>query len=144
MSLETFSHTNQTLWVKKPLVLAVDDDEDSLLLLSEILKAFDFACIKTLQGQAVFSLARQHQPDLILLDVVLRDISGIEVIQQLKQHPQTQAIPVIAVTALARAEEREQILELGWDDYISKPYTLEGLQHLLHRTLDRIGFCPVR
>ncbi|WP_242024378.1 response regulator [Trichocoleus sp. FACHB-591] len=140
MNMESFRHKHQHLWVKQPLILVVDDDEDSLLLLSQILKVFGFACINTLQGQTVLNLAKRYQPDLILLDVVLRDISGVEVIQQLKQHPQTQAIPVIAVTALARVEDREQILQLGWDDYISKPYTLEGLEGLIYRTLNQIGF----
>lgn len=143
MNLEPFSHKHQQPWAKQPLILAVDDDEDSLLLLSQILQVFGFACIKTLQGQAVLSLAKRYQPDLILLDVILRDISGVAVVQQLKQHAQTQEIPVIAVTALARVEDRETILRSGWDGYISKPYTLEALEALIHCTLKQVGLCQV-
>jgi CheY-like chemotaxis protein len=76
------------------------------------------------------------QPDLILLDIMLPDMDGLEVIRCLKQISRTMTIPIVAVTALARATDREQILLAGCDDYISKPYMLEDLAALVYRYLN--------
>lgn len=76
-------------------------------------------------------LARNYRPDLILLDIVLLGLSGVNVVQCLKQDLQTTTIPVIAVIGLARAGDRQQILQAGCNDYISKPYILENLEGII-------------
>lgn len=122
---------------KQPLILAVDDDEDNLFLLTEVLRPLSCLSITATRGEVALVLAQNCQPDLILLDVMLPDFNGIEVVQRLRQNPQTRNIPVIAVTALARTEDRESLLLEGCDDYISKPYMLNDLENIIYRHLNR-------
>ncbi|WP_347277287.1 response regulator [Leptolyngbya sp. FACHB-671] len=122
----------------RPLILAVDDNEDNLLMLLHALDLFGFSSISTLKGQAALPLAQAYQPDLILMDIVLPDLSGLEIIRQLKQTVETAHIPIIAVTALARAEDRESILQTGCEDYIYKPYNLDELEVMLQQHLSRM------
>lgn len=133
--MELALKTNQPYTISQPLILAVDDDEDNLLLLTEILTPVDCIVITATDGQQALELAKQRQPALILLDVMLPDISGIEVVQQLKQNPLTMNIPVVAVTALARVEDRDRLFLAGCDAYVSKPYMLEDLEALIDRYL---------
>jgi len=138
--LELLLHSNQPPEINQPLILAVDDDEDNLLLLTEVLKPLECSFITATQGQAAINLAQDHQPSLILLDVMLPDLSGIEVVHQLKHNPQTMRIPVIAVTALAREEDREHLLLAGCDDYVSKPYMIDELEAIIRRYLRSVDF----
>jgi CheY-like chemotaxis protein len=70
-----------------------------------------------------------------MLDMMLPDMDGMEVLSHLKQNPLTNMIPVIAVTALARPEDRERILSAGCNEFVSKPYLVDELEELLHRYL---------
>jgi CheY-like chemotaxis protein len=128
---------------ERPLILAVDDDEDSLLLLFYALESLDCTILTETGGQAALNAAATQKPDLILLDIVLPDIYGVDCIRLLKQNPETQSIPIIAVTALARAEERELILLKGCDAYVSKPYMLDELEALIRCHLPCIPACSV-
>lgn len=121
---------------KQPLILAVDDDEDNLFLLTEVLRPLSCLSITATHGEAALLLAQACQPNLILLDVMLPDFNGMEVIQRLRQNPQTKNIPVVAVTALARTEDRENLLLEGFNDYISKPYMLSDLENIICRHLN--------
>ena len=123
---------------KQSLILAVDDHEDNLLLLTEVLSPLKCSCITATYGQMALQLAQTHQPDLILLDVMLPDFNGIEVVRCLKQNPQTMIIPVIAVTALASQEDRDRLLLAGCDDYISKPYMIDELEAIIHHHLSPV------
>lgn len=116
---------------KQARILAVDDNEDNLLLLSEVLNIFDCSLITTTHGQKALLLAQTYNPDLILLDVMLPDLNGVEVVRHLKQNKTTKHIPVIAVTALARKEDRDRLLAAGCCEYITKPYMLEDLEALV-------------
>lgn len=138
--MELLLKSGQSGVTKQPLILAVDDDEDNLLLLTEVISPMSCSFITATSGQAVLMLAQDYQPDLILLDAMLPDVSGIEVIHHLRQNPQTKTIPVIAVTALARAEDRERLLAAGCNDYISKPYMLDDLEAIIHRYLSLTPF----
>jgi CheY-like chemotaxis protein len=91
--------------------------------------------IKAVDGLSAVSLARTYQPDLILLDIVLPYMDGIEVISILRKDSITKTIPVIAVTALAIAQVRDRLLEAGFDDYVSKPYMLEDIEAKVQRYL---------
>ena len=113
---------------QRPLILVVEDDEDNLLLLNSTLTLFGWEFISTTSGQTALALAKSHTPDLILLDILLPDLNGLEVITQLKQDYRTKAIPVIAVTALAKTEDRNRLLLAGFQDYISKPYMLDHIE----------------
>jgi len=120
---------------QKPLILVVEDDEDNLLLLNSTLNLFGWEFINATNGQTALALAKSYTPDLILLDILLPDLNGLQVIECLKQDRRTQLIPVIAVTALARAEDREQLLLAGFHDYISKPYMLDSIEASIRRHL---------
>lgn len=113
------------------LILSVDDREDSLLLSSLIIEDLGYSSITASNGQTALRLAQLYQPSLILLDIVLPDIDGLEVLHHLKQNPLTSAIPVIAVTAMAMKDERKQIQAAGFEDYLSKPYMLEDLENII-------------
>jgi CheY-like chemotaxis protein len=80
-------------------------------------------------------LAQTYQPDLILLDVLMPYMDGIEVVTQLRKDSSTKAIPVIAVTALALKEDRERLLQAGFNDYIIKPYMIEDIEATVQRHL---------
>jgi CheY-like chemotaxis protein len=119
----------------KPLILAVDDDEDNLLLLAYALEPLGCSLLTAVDGRSALSLARSYQPDLILLDVLMPYMNGVEVVSQLREDPKIKTIPVIAVTALAIAEDRKRLLQVGFNDYISKPYMLEDIEATVRRYL---------
>jgi len=120
---------------QRPLVLVVDDDRDNLELMRHILDWFGCSCLGALDGKTTLSVVRDRLPDLILLDIRLPDIDGIELIYQLKQDPKLLNIPIIAVTSLARPEDRDRILLAGCVDYICKPFNLDNLEITIRRHL---------
>lgn len=140
MNLELLIKSGQSTVTKKPLILAVDDDEDNLLLLTEVLEPMSCSVLTATHGKTTIHLAQVCQPDLILLDVMLPDLNGLEVVHRLRQNPQTKLIPVVAVTALARSEDRDRLLLAGCNDYISKPYMLDELEAVICRQLSLTSF----
>src|SRR5271156_3230224 len=105
-------------------ILIVEDNPISLTLLKQLLKAHGYEVLGTPEGLQALDLAREEQPDLILMDIRLPDISGFEVTRLLKQDQRTKTIPIVAVTALASPEYEKKGLESGCDAYIPKPITL--------------------
>ena len=105
-------------------ILIVEDNSVSLTLLKQLLKAHGYEVLETPEGLQALDLAREEQPDLILMDIRLPDISGLEVTRLLKQDDRTKTIPIIAVTALASPEDERKGLESGCDAYLPKPITL--------------------
>ena len=102
-------------------LLIVDDEKHNRSLLTELLRG-DYRVILAKNGGQALERAREHQPDLILLDVLMPDMDGYRVIRELKNDDLTRDIPVIFVTALDSAGDEEHGLELGAVDYISKPF----------------------
>jgi CheY-like chemotaxis protein len=123
------AQTNAT----KPLILAVDDDEDNLLLLAYALEPLGCSLLTAVDGLMGLSLARTYQPDLILLDILLPYMDGGEVVSQIRKDPKIQTVPIIAVTALANAQDRERLLRAGCNDYLSKPYMLDDIEAAVRR-----------
>ena len=104
----------------KPTVLVVDDTTDNLTVISGLLK--DLYKIKVASnGAKALEIVRGSPPDLILLDVMMPEMSGYEVCTRLKSDPATRDIPVIFLTALASAEDERKGLDLGAEDYVTKP-----------------------
>lgn len=120
---------------EKPIILAVDDDEDNLLLLAYALEPLDCCLLTAADGLSALQSAQVYQPDLILLDILMPYMDGSEVVSHLRKDLNTQALPVIAVTALANATDRERLLKLGFNDYLSKPYMLEDIEAIIQRYL---------
>lgn len=119
----------------KQCILAVDDNDDNLLLVTQILTRHDRTLLTAQSGKAALSIAQTVQPDLILLDILLPDLSGFDVLHHLRHTAATASIPIIAVTALARADDRQKLLQAGCNDCISKPYLLEDLELAVERCL---------
>lgn len=117
------------------LVLIMEDDDDCLLITTYTLELLGYRCLSTQNSGEALCLARNYHPDLFLLDIVMPDVDGIEVYHQLRQLPECQACPMIAVTALAMDRERAQILAAGFDDFLSKPFFLQDLARMMHRHL---------
>lgn len=123
---------------KTPLVLAVDADEDNLLLVKYVVEQFNCTLLTATNSTEALSLARDNQPDLILLEMVLPELDGFELIRLLKDSNLTDRISPIALTQLASPREREKILDVGCEAYLSKPYLFEDLEAILSRYLDRL------
>ncbi|MDD5130512.1 MAG: response regulator [Candidatus Omnitrophica bacterium] len=102
-------------------ILIIDDNEKNRLLMSDILQYRGYEILQTEDGEKGVSMARQFQPDLILLDMQMPGIDGFAVAKILKSDTLTKDIKVIAVTSLAMKGDKERILALGVDDYIAKP-----------------------
>lgn len=119
----------------EPLILAVDDCEDDRSLMASILKIIGCQCITTFDGTTALELAQQCQPDLILLDIWMPSMDGLEVVHFLKQNVETASIPVVAVTGVVMLSLREQFLAAGGDDYLAKPYTIAELDRSIRHNL---------
>ena len=119
-----------------PSILAVDDDQDNLHLIRCVVEALNFKCYGINDGTKVFDLAIDKAPELILLDIVMPNLSGFEIINQLKSNLFTENIPIIAVTGLASLYHQVQIKSAGFDDYICKPFILEELESKLLECLN--------
>jgi CheY-like chemotaxis protein len=117
--------------VRHPHVLLVDDDVDNLMLLSYIFEQFLCSVVCETEGEAALEQIQQSNFDLVILDIQLPGVSGLEVVEVLRANPLRASIPVIAVTALARPQERDMILQAGCDRYISKPFMVEELEKLI-------------
>jgi CheY-like chemotaxis protein len=120
---------------RHPLILVVEDDDDNLLLIRYALESFNYGFIGQNDSRKALATAKECLPDLILMDILLPNVDGIQLVKHLKQDEITRGIPVIAVTALAKMEDRESLLLEGFVDYISKPYMLDDLEAIIRRHL---------
>jgi two-component system cell cycle response regulator DivK len=105
-------------------VLIVEDNELNMKLFHDLLDAHGYHTIQTRNGLDALSLAREHRPDLILMDIQLPEVSGLEVTRWLKDDEQLNSIPVVAVTAFAMKGDEERIRSGGCEAYISKPISV--------------------
>lgn len=119
-----------------PQILVVDDDPDNLQLTCYVVESAGYGVTRAMTGDRAVVLARQIAFDLILLDIVLPDLDGFAVLQQVRQSSLHPAVPVIAITALAHQREKAQIVKAGFNSYLSKPYDIEALELLLSQ------YCP--
>ncbi|MEQ8639447.1 MAG: response regulator [Alphaproteobacteria bacterium] len=105
-------------------VLIVEDNELNMKLFNDLLEAHGYTTLQTRDGLNALAMAREHQPDLILMDIQLPEVSGLEVTRQLKDDAELKAIPVVAVTAFAMKGDEEKIRQGGCEAYISKPISV--------------------
>ncbi len=121
----------------KNKVLIVEDNELNMKLFDDLLSAHQYQTFKTRDGNHVLELARQHMPDLILMDIQLPEVSGLEVTRRLKAEADLRHIPVVAVTAFAMKGDEEKIRNGGCEDYISKPIAIGEFIKIVQKYLDR-------
>lgn len=105
-------------------VLIVEDNELNMKLFHDLLEANGYQTLQTRSGKEALGLARQHRPDLILMDIQLPEISGLQVTEEIKRDDDLRSIPVIAVTAFAMKGDEERIRAGGCEAYISKPISI--------------------
>jgi two-component system cell cycle response regulator DivK len=105
-------------------ILVVEDNELNMKLFHDLLEAHGYNILQTRDGMEALKLARAHKPDLILMDIQLPEVSGLEVTKWIKEDDALKAIPIIAVTAFAMKGDEEKIREGGCEAYIAKPISV--------------------
>lgn len=116
-------------------VLIVEDNELNMKLFQDLLEAHDFKTLQTRNGHDVLQMARQHHPDLILMDIQLPGVSGLDITKELKRDESLKSIPVIAVTAFAMKGDEQKIRDGGCEDYISKPISVMDFLSVVQKYL---------
>ena len=116
-------------------VMIVEDNELNMKLFHDLLEAHGYDTVATRNGIEALDLARKHRPDLILMDIQLPEVSGLEVTKWLKEDPELKAIPVVAVTAFAMKGDEEKIRDGGCEAYIAKPISVASFMRTVERFL---------
>jgi len=116
-------------------VLIVEDNELNIKLFNDLLEAHGYATLQTKDGIEAMKMARLHRPDLILMDIQLPEVSGLEVTKWLKEDPELRAIPVVAVTAFAMKGDEDKIRQGGCEAYIAKPISVAKFLETVQRFL---------
>jgi two-component system, cell cycle response regulator DivK len=105
-------------------VLVVEDNELNLKLFCDLLRAHDFAAEPVSDGRTAVARARAFDPDLVVMDIQMPHVSGLDLIREMKLDPRLRSIPIMAVTAYAGREDEERIRAAGANAYVSKPISL--------------------
>ncbi len=121
-------------------VLIVEDNELNMKLFNDLLETRGCKILQTRSGVEAVALARQNRPDLILMDIQLPEVSGLEVTQWLKDDEELRSIPIIAVTAFAMKGDEDKIRQGGCEAYLSKPISVAKF----FETVDRYLKEPLR
>lgn len=121
-----------------PKLLIVEDDDALAELLSWNFKKADYDVIQTPDGEEALLLVKEHRPDVVLLDWMIENLSGIEVCRQLRRSPDTANIPIIMLTARGEEEDKIRGLEIGADDYVTKPFSPRELIARVKAVLRRV------
>ena len=124
MSLEAVMRNGSLGEPLPKTVLIVEDNDLNMKLFNDLLEAHGYSTLRTTDGVEALQMARRHRPDLILMDIQLPEISGLEVTKWLKADDDLRAIPIIAVTAFAMKGDEQKIREGGCEAYIAKPISV--------------------
>ena len=116
-------------------VLIVEDNELNMKLFHDLLDAYGYKTLQTRNGMDALKIAREHRPQLILMDIQLPEVSGLEVTKWLKDDEDLRHIPVIAVTAFAMKGDEERIRQGGCEAYLSKPISIVTFLETIRRFL---------
>jgi len=134
----TFEIANPNLNTDRPVrkkVLIVEDNDLNMKLFNDLLVAHGYGTLQTKDGVEALALARQHRPDLILMDIQLPEVSGLQVIRWIKEDKDLRTIPVIAVTAFAMKGDEEKMRDGGCEAYIAKPISVTNFWRTVERFL---------
>ncbi|MBD2210600.1 response regulator [Nostoc linckia FACHB-104] len=121
---------------QNPLILLAEDNEANIETLAAYLNSLDYRLILANNGQAAIDLAIAHSPDLILMDIQMPGMDGLEAIRQIRSHNSLASIPIIALTALAMPQDRAKCLDAGADEYLSKPVKLKQLNAIIQELIN--------
>ena len=117
-------------------VLIVEDNELNMKLFHDLLEAHGYSTLQTRDGMEALKLARQHVPDLILMDIQLPEVSGLEITKWIKEDDRLKSIPVVAVTAFAMKGDEEKIRKGGCEAYIAKPISVQIFMETVQKLLN--------
>jgi two-component system cell cycle response regulator DivK len=117
-------------------ILVVEDNEKNMKLVRDVLLATGYRTLEAATGGQAVELAAEHAPDLVLMDIQLPDVDGVNVLRRLRADERTAAIPVLAVTAQAMHGDRERLLAAGFDGYVSKPLNIRELISIVRQHCD--------
>ncbi len=117
-------------------VLVVEDNELNMKLFHDLLEAHGYNILQTKDGMDALRIAREHKPDLILMDIQLPEVSGLEVTKWIKEDENLKSIPVVAVTAFAMKGDEEKIRDGGCEAYIAKPISVTNFLETVQRFLN--------
>jgi two-component system, cell cycle response regulator DivK len=120
-------------------ILIVEDNEKNMKLARDILQAKGYATLEAVNGLDGVRLALEHKPDLVLMDIQLPDINGIEAFSRIRANPDTAAIPIVAFTASVTPLDRNRITDAGFDAFIGKPINLKEFLATVQRVVDGAG-----
>jgi two-component system cell cycle response regulator DivK len=120
-------------------VLVVEDNDINMKLFHDVLDARGYNVLQAKDAMEAWHIAREHHPDLIIMDIQLPEVSGLEVTKWLKEDEKLKSIPVIAVTAFAMKGDEEKIREGGCDAYIAKPISVINLLQTVERFANRVA-----
>jgi len=120
-------------------ILVVDDNELNLKLAQQILTVDGYQVTAAVRGQQAIEMACTHQPDLILLDIRLPDIDGLEVLRRLRSLPETKDVLIVAMTAQAMPDEIDRFVAAGCDGYIQKPISIQSFRAEVQRQLSSVA-----
>jgi two-component system cell cycle response regulator DivK len=113
-------------------ILVVEDNPKNLKLVRDVLLFSGYEVFEATTGEAGVQLAREVAPDLILMDLQLPGIDGVEALRQIRGEPASRSVPVVAVTAFAMPEDRRRAFDSGFDGYVEKPISVRGLPQQVH------------
>lgn len=116
-------------------ILIVEDNDLNLKLFRDLLSAHGYHIAETKEGLEALEIARKFKPDLVLMDIQLPEISGLEITRRMKADPETAHIPIVAVTAFAMKDDEEKILRAGCQAYMSKPISIGPFLHTVRKFL---------
>jgi two-component system cell cycle response regulator DivK len=115
------------------LILVVEDNAKNMTLLRDVLRATGYRTLEASSGRRALTLATEHRPALVLMDIRLPDMDGVEVLSRLRMDGRTASTPVLAVTAQAMTGDRDRFEEAGFDGYLSKPIDIDQLLAAVER-----------
>ena len=117
-------------------ILVVEDNDRNMKLFRDVLQASGCRTLEATTGERAVELATAHEPDLVLMDIQLPDIDGVEALDRLRANERTAAVPVLALTAQAMEGDRERFLAAGFDGYLAKPVDIADLVATVKRYCD--------
>jgi CheY-like chemotaxis protein len=118
-----------------PLILIAEDNEANIMTISSYLMAKGYRIVLAKNGEEAISISLTAKPDLILMDIQMPVMDGLEAIKQIRQIPMLVNVPIIALTALAMTDDRDRCLTAGANEYIAKPVKLKQLAATIHQLL---------
>lgn len=142
ITVHTDPQSGSSPTTRPPLILLVEDSAANIMTISSYLSAKGYQMLLANNGREAIAQAQTHHPDLILMDIQMPEMDGLEAIRQLRQEPQFAQVPIIALRALAMTGDREKCLEAGANDYLSKPIKLKQLATTMRQWLEQV-FNPV-